>query len=87
MELRSRDVLIVEDDAAIAELYSLRLRMDGYTVHHASDATTAHVIFEQMHYGVTNRLAALCLILLLLAGAGGGAVALLAKIKPLRGVG
>ena len=47
MELQSRDVLIVEDDTAIAELYSLRLRMDGYTVHHASDATTAHVIFEQ----------------------------------------
>ena len=38
-------VLIVEDDSAIADLYSLKLRLDGYTVHHASDATTADVIF------------------------------------------
>ena len=47
MKLRTRDVLIVEDDTAIAELYSLRLRMDGFTVHHASDVTTAHVIFDR----------------------------------------
>ena len=47
MELRARDVLIVEDDSAIAELYSLKLRMSGYTVHHATDLATANVIFEQ----------------------------------------
>jgi DNA-binding response OmpR family regulator len=47
MDRRDADVLIVEDDTSIAELYSLRLRMDGYTVHHATDATTAHVIFDQ----------------------------------------
>ena len=47
MDLQARAVLIVEDDTAIAELYSLRLRMDGYTVHHASDAATAQVIFGQ----------------------------------------
>jgi DNA-binding response OmpR family regulator len=43
------DILIVEDDPSIAELYALKLRMDGYKVHHAADATTAHVIFEQAH--------------------------------------
>ena len=39
-------VLLVEDDASIAELYALKLRMDGYVVHHASDSTTAQLIFE-----------------------------------------
>src|SRR5438045_2403355 len=39
--------MLVEDDASIAELYSMKLRMDGYTVHLAADATTADVIFEQ----------------------------------------
>ena len=41
-------VLIVEDDFAIAELYSMKLRLDGYTVHHAADGTTADLIFERM---------------------------------------
>ena len=49
MQRRDAEILIVEDDLSIAELYSLRLRMDGYTVHHATDATTAHVIFEKTH--------------------------------------
>jgi DNA-binding NtrC family response regulator len=40
-------VLLVEDDAAIADLYMLKLSMDGYTVHHAADGTTAQVIFER----------------------------------------
>jgi DNA-binding NtrC family response regulator len=40
-------VLIVEDDAAIAGLYTLKLTMDGYVVHNASDGTTALVIFER----------------------------------------
>ena len=39
-------VLIVEDDQAIAELYAMKLRMDGFTVHQAADATTARVIFD-----------------------------------------
>lgn len=43
----STDILIVEDDTSIAELYSLRLRMDGFTVHHACDATTAQVIYDR----------------------------------------
>jgi DNA-binding NtrC family response regulator len=42
-------VLLVEDDAAIADLYMLKLSMDGYTVHHAADGTTAQVIFERAH--------------------------------------
>lgn len=40
-------VLLVEDDAAIADLYALKLRLDGYTVHHAADGTTADLIFER----------------------------------------
>jgi DNA-binding NtrC family response regulator len=39
-------VLLVEDDASTAELYSMKLRMDGYTVHRAADCATADVIFE-----------------------------------------
>ncbi len=39
-------VLLVEDDRTIADLYSLKLRQDGYKVHHASDGTTADVIFR-----------------------------------------
>lgn len=42
-------VLIVEDDSATAELYALKLRMDGYAVHQAADATTAEVIAERTH--------------------------------------
>lgn len=41
------DVLIVEDNSAIAELYALKLRMDGLRVQHAVDAATAHVLYEQ----------------------------------------
>jgi two-component system, OmpR family, response regulator MtrA len=42
-------VLLVEDDRATADLYSLKLRLDGYRVHHASDGTTADVIFRAAH--------------------------------------
>jgi two-component system OmpR family response regulator len=42
-------VLLVEDDASTADLYALRLRMDGFAVHHAGDATTADIIFERAH--------------------------------------
>jgi DNA-binding response OmpR family regulator len=38
-------VLLVEDDVSTADLYSLKLRMDGYAVHVANDRTTADVIF------------------------------------------
>jgi iron(III) transport system permease protein len=37
----------------------------------AGSETFAHEIFEQMHYGVTNDLAALCLVLLALVACGG----------------
>ena len=30
-----------------ADLYALKLRLDGYTVHQAADSTTADVIFER----------------------------------------
>lgn len=39
-------VLLVEDDLATADLYSLKLRLDGFRVHHATDGTTADVIFR-----------------------------------------
>jgi two-component system, OmpR family, response regulator len=42
-------VLLVEDDPTIADLYALRLRMDGFAVHHAGDATTADIIFDRAH--------------------------------------
>src|SRR5437588_12235822 len=41
------DVLLVEDNSAIAELYALKLRMDGFRVEHAEDAASAEVIFER----------------------------------------
>ena len=40
-------VLLVEDDAAIADLYALRLRLDGYTVSIAGDSTAAGQRFEE----------------------------------------
>jgi DNA-binding NtrC family response regulator len=52
-------VLLIEDDPATAELYAMKLRMDGFTVHQASDATTAEVIFRRARPGVVcldNRL-------------------------------
>ncbi len=42
-------VLLVDDDPVIADLYALKLRMDGFAVHHAGDATTADIIFERAH--------------------------------------
>ncbi len=64
MRTRRRSVLLVEDDPAIAELYALKLRLDGFSVHRAADATTAEVIFEQA------RPAVVCLDQLLPDGAG-----------------
>ena len=40
-------VLLLEDDQATADLYALKLRLDGYAVHIAGDGTTADVIFER----------------------------------------
>jgi DNA-binding NtrC family response regulator len=40
-------VLLVEDDQAIAKLYALKLRLDGYHVHLAADGATAEVIFDR----------------------------------------
>lgn len=45
-------VLLVEDDASIAELYKMRLTLDGFTVHHVADGTTAQVIYERARPGV-----------------------------------
>ena len=39
-------VLLVEDDQSTADLYALKLRLDGFTVHQAADGTTADLIFE-----------------------------------------
>jgi two-component system OmpR family response regulator len=43
----AESVLLVEDDPAIAELYALKLRLDGYLVHLAADGATAEVIFDR----------------------------------------
>ena len=47
MDHRQTSVLIVEDHQTTAELYALKLRLDGYAVHHAADATTADLIYER----------------------------------------
>lgn len=40
-------VLLVEDDHSIAQLYSIKLRMDGYRVDIANDAATAAIAFDR----------------------------------------
>jgi DNA-binding response OmpR family regulator len=40
-------VLLVEDDHSIAQLYAIKLRMDGYRVDIANDAATAGVAFDR----------------------------------------
>ena len=47
--------------------------------------TLVHVIFDRMHYGVGNDLAALCLLLLIVVLLGGIAVAVLARLVISRG--
>jgi ABC-type Fe3+ transport system permease subunit len=49
----------------------------GKLVETPGSITFAHEVFTQMHFGVTNNLAALCLILLLAALLGGAGVAFL----------
>jgi len=56
----------------------------GKLVETPGSQTFAHEVFNQMHYGVTNHLAGLCLVLLLLVGLGGGAVALVGEIHSWR---
>jgi iron(III) transport system permease protein len=46
----------------------------------AGGETWSHTIFTQMHYGVTNDLAARCLLLLVAVGAGAGLIGLLSKL-------
>jgi iron(III) transport system permease protein len=48
----------------------------GKLVETPGGETFSHWVFNQMHYGVTNRLAALCLVMLALVGVGGALVAL-----------
>ena len=45
-------VLLVEDDAEIARLYALKLRMDGYRVTVASDEAAAEAAFRRERPGV-----------------------------------
>jgi DNA-binding response OmpR family regulator len=40
-------VLLVEDDPSIAQLYSIKLRMDGFRVDIANDAATAGLLFDR----------------------------------------
>lgn len=40
-------VLLVEDDPSTAQLYSIKLRMDGYRVDIANDAATAGILFDR----------------------------------------
>jgi DNA-binding response OmpR family regulator len=40
-------ILLVEDDHSIAQLYSIKLRMDGYRVDIANDAATAGILFDR----------------------------------------
>jgi DNA-binding response OmpR family regulator len=40
-------VLLVEDDHSIAQLYAIKLRMDGYRVDIANDAATAGIAFDR----------------------------------------
>jgi iron(III) transport system permease protein len=57
----------------------------GKLVETPGSQTFAHEVFNQMHYGVTNHLAGLCLVLLLLVGLGGAAVALVGRKRQVVG--
>lgn len=49
MSASKPSVLLVEDDHSIAQLYAIKLRMDGYRVDIANDAATAAVAFDRSH--------------------------------------
>jgi two-component system OmpR family response regulator len=57
-------VLLVEDDPAIAELYALKLRLDGFAVAVAGDAAAAIGAFDR------DRPAVVCLDVRLPGGGG-----------------
>ncbi len=59
-------VLLVEDDAAIADIYALKLRIDGFDVSVAGDPATADQVFWR------ERPAVVCLDEWLPGGAGTG---------------
>jgi len=40
-------ILLVEDDQSIAQLYAMKLRMDGYQVDIAADSATAAIVYER----------------------------------------
>jgi CheY-like chemotaxis protein len=42
-------VLLVEDDSALAELYALKLRLDGHLVEVVADSASALAVFEANH--------------------------------------
>lgn len=42
-----RSVLLVDDEQLILDLYASALRLGGFTVHLASDATTARAIYDR----------------------------------------
>jgi DNA-binding NtrC family response regulator len=44
--MTQRSVLLVDDDRLILDLYGIALRQHGYTVHTASDATSARAIAD-----------------------------------------
>lgn len=49
MSATHRGVLLVDDDRLILDLYSMALRERGFTVHVASDATTARALAARVH--------------------------------------
>ena len=42
-------VLLVEDDSALADLYALKLRLDGHLVKVVADSASAVAVFEADH--------------------------------------
>ena len=56
----------------------------GKLVETPGTRTFAHELFNQMHYGVTNDLAALCLVLLLTVLAGGTLLVLSLRVRRAR---
>jgi iron(III) transport system permease protein len=63
-----------------AAVLSLGELSAGKLVETPGSQTFAHEVFVQMHYGVSNDLAALCLVLLAVVLAGGAAVAGLSQL-------
>jgi iron(III) transport system permease protein len=75
---------VVQAAVAVAVL-SLGELSAGKRVETPGSETLAHEIFDKMHYGVTNDLAALCLVLLAAVTAGTAALAVAARHPWVRG--